>query len=183
MKIENIFRHLHLINKHKWFVFKRCCKAGILLQGFTHDLSKYSPVEFWESIKYYDGTKSPISKCKEEKGWSAAWQHHKGCNKHHYQYWIDTPGPDGTFNFIKMPYKYALELICDYLGAAQAYLGDKFSYEAEYEWWTNENKKFPLAMHPDTYSFINTMLFTMKMSNSDDCLQRNKSLQIYNSIS
>lgn len=82
-----------------------------------------------------------------------------------------------------MPYKYALELICDYLGAAQAYLGNKFSYEAEYEWWINENKKCPLAMHPDTYSFINTMLFTMKMSNSDDCLQRNKSLQIYNSIS
>ena len=150
MKIENIFKHLHLINKHRWFVFKRCCKAGILLQGLTHDLSKYSPVEFWESVKYYNGTKSPISQCKEENGWSAAWQHHKGRNKHHYQYWIDTPGPDGTFNFIKMPYKYALELICDYLGAAQAYLGDKFSYEAEYEWWLNENKIHPLTIHPDT---------------------------------
>lgn len=65
MKIENIFKHLHLINKHRWFVFKRCCKAGILLQGLTHDLSKYSPVEFWESVKYYNGIKSPIGKCKK----------------------------------------------------------------------------------------------------------------------
>ena len=66
IKIKNIFKHLKLITKHKWIVFRLCCKAGIPWRGICHDLSKYSPTEFLEGIKYYQGNRSPITAAKEE---------------------------------------------------------------------------------------------------------------------
>lgn len=77
-----------------------------------------------------------------------------------------------------MPYKYALELVCDYLGAGKAYMKEKFSYQAEYEWWLNK-KKNGLAMHPHTLNFVETMLKTMKNENSNDCLRPIRSKYIY----
>jgi len=68
MYISNFFKHLHRINKHKWIVFKLSLKAGIPFRGAVHDLSKYSPIEFFEGVKYYNEEKSPISKCKKENG-------------------------------------------------------------------------------------------------------------------
>lgn len=87
--VSNCLKHIKLVSKHKWLVFKFSCKLGIPFRGFMHDWSKFSIDEFWESIKYYDGKVSPITRCKQEKGYSKAWLHHKGRNKHHYQYWVD----------------------------------------------------------------------------------------------
>lgn len=102
--ISNIFKHFKKICIHKYWVFYYCCKAGIPLQGLVHDLSKFSTTEFWESVKYYQGTSSPIDACKKANGWSAAWMHHKGRNKHHYEYWQDNFDNGG--NPIEMPMKY-----------------------------------------------------------------------------
>ena len=109
MKLKNIFKHIKLVLKHKWIVFKLCCKVGIPWRGFMHDWSKFSIEEFWESIKYYDGHKSPIVVCKKENGYSKAWLHHKGRNKHHPEYWIDMSLPEKT---VIMPF---LHLIAIYL--------------------------------------------------------------------
>jgi hypothetical protein len=86
--MNKIVCHFNLVARHKWYVFKNCCKAGIPWQGIKHDLSKYSPIEFFESVKYYSGDRSPIDNCKDANGVSYAWQHHKGRNdekKHTYQ--------------------------------------------------------------------------------------------------
>ena len=56
--MRNIFGHLKTILIHKWWVFYYCCKFGIPLQEITHDLSKFSPTEFLESIKFYQSNKS-----------------------------------------------------------------------------------------------------------------------------
>lgn len=140
--MKNIFNHLKTIHTHKKWVFHYCCLAGIPLQGLTHDLSKYSPTEFFESIKYYQGTSSPINAAKADKGYSNAWFHHKGRNKHHYEYWMDN-FDNGGENII-MPYKYWVEMICDYLGAARAYRKEHFSYQDEYNWWLEKEKKCAL---------------------------------------
>lgn len=87
IKLRNIKNHLKTVLTHKKYVMKYCFKAGLYWQGIVHDLSKFSPTEFWESVKYYQGTRSPIDACKEENGMSLAWLHHKGRNKHHYEYW------------------------------------------------------------------------------------------------
>lgn len=142
MNITNIFAHLRKIHIHRKWVFHYCRLAGIPWQGLSHDLSKYSPTEFFESVKYYQGTSSPINAAKADKGYSNAWFHHKGRNKHHYEFWMDN-FDNGGENII-MPYKYWVEMVCDYLGAARAYQGAKFSYQGEYNWWLEKEKKCAL---------------------------------------
>lgn len=151
MKITNVVKHFSKICKHKFWVGYYCFKAGIPWRGIKHDMSKFSPVEFWESVKYFQGTSSPIDACKKENGWSKAWQHHKGRNDHHYEYWQDDFDHGGKA--LIMPFECALEMLCDYLGAGRAYMGKNFSYKKEYLWW-QEKKALPIAMHPAIIDFI-----------------------------
>lgn len=157
--IKNTFRHFAKICKHKWWVFYYCCKAGIPWRGIKHDMSKFSPVEFWESVKYYQGDRSPIDACKEANGVSKAWMHHKGRNSHHYEYYVDNFDKGGTA--LQMPFIDALELICDYLGAARAYFGKDFSFRKEWEWWLNKASN-PLFMHSQTKAFITLTLWHLQ---------------------
>ena len=87
--IYNAYHHFLTITKHKCEVMKNCFAVGLYRQGLLHDLSKYSWEEFATGVKYYQGNRSPNAAEKEEKGYSAAWLHHKGRNKHHFEYWID----------------------------------------------------------------------------------------------
>lgn len=162
------WEHFKLITTHKAYVFKNCFKAGLIWRGIKHDMSKYSPTEFLESVKYFTGTDSPINVCKKENGWSKAWMHHKGRNTHHYEYWVDNFDNGGIP--LKMPYKDALEMICDYIAAGQAYQKKKFTYTGEYDWWLNKCKG-KIAMHADTKRFVNIMLKTMANEKSNDCLR------------
>ena len=136
--LKNIFKHLHTINKHRFKVFVLCLKVGIPIQGLLHDLSKYSYEEFWESVKYYQGDYSPIKNCKKEKGYSKAWLHHKGRNKHHYEYWYD-------YNLIEpcpiIPFKYVLEMLCDSFAAGMTYQGKKWTKEYQLSYWNKVKKE------------------------------------------
>ena len=138
MLISNILKHLKLITKHKWVVFKLSCKAGIPWRGFLHDFSKYSPTEFLESIKYYNGHKSPIVQARIENGYSDAWLHHKGRNRHHLEYWIDFNAPVKT---PIIPYKYAIEMLCDKLAAGIAYQGKDWTKEYPLNYWKKEKDR------------------------------------------
>lgn len=119
--MNKFFAHLHMVNKHRFLVFKFCVRCGQFWRGLTHDLSKYSFTEFWESVKYYTGKDSPISECRKAKGYSLAWLHHKACNKHHFEYWLDPYSKKQ----INMPYKYAVECVCDKISATMCYKGKK----------------------------------------------------------
>lgn len=159
--------HLKTVLKHKKNVAHYCFICGLYKQGLLHDMSKFSPTEFWESVKYWQGTRSPIDACKEDKGYSLAWFHHKGRNKHHWEYWMD----DYEKGFIpkKMPYKYMLEMICDYLGAGRAYKGKDFSMDAEYAWW--QTKKDKVKMHQDTFNAVDKILTDMNEKGIDAVLK------------
>lgn len=154
--------HLKTVIKHKYWVGYYCFKAGLYWQGVTHDLSKFNPVEFFESVRYWQGHRSPIDACKEDKGCSMAWLHHKGRNKHHYEYWCDNF--DRGFTCHTMPYKYAAEMFCDFMGAGRAYMGDKFTYEAEYNWW--QKKKKVGKFNPKVRDFIDAC-FEWTMENME----------------
>ena len=151
----NVWKHVKTVCKHKYWVGYYCFRAGIPWRGIKHDLSKFSLTEFWESVKYYQGTSSPIDACKKANGWSKAWLHHKGRNDHHYEYWQDNFDKGGEA--LLMPKECAIELICDYLGAGRAYMGKNFTYAKEYNWWL-EKKSKPLAMHPKIKEFIDCVL-------------------------
>lgn len=138
MYLRNTVKHFKLITYHKWLVFKLCCKIGEPWRGFMHDWSKYSWTEFGESIKYYNGNHSPIIEAKKANGYSKAWLHHKGRNKHHSEYWLDENAPEKT---PIMPYEYAAEMICDKLAAGMAYQGKNFTNEYELKYWEEEKIK------------------------------------------
>lgn len=161
--LKNSLKHFKKICIHKFWVAKYCFKVGLYWQGLTHDLSKFSPTEFWESIHYYQGTSSPIDACKKDKGYSMAWFHHRGRNPHHYEMWIDNFDNGGVA--LKMPKKYVFEMICDYVGAAKAYMGKDFSWRKELAWW--DNKKIHAKMHENTKSFI-TLVFTYMATIDND---------------
>lgn len=150
----NSWKHFKKICQHRKYVRQMCWKVGLYKQGLLHDLSKFSPTEFRESAKYFSGDRSPIDNCKKENGYSLAWFHHRGRNKHHWEYWVDNfeKGTQPTL----MPFNYALEMLCDYIGAGKAYMGDKFTYKAEYEWWLK--KRQTVIMHPIVWHFIEYIL-------------------------
>ena len=130
--LKKTIKHFHTVNKHRFKVFCLCCKVGIPLQGLLHDLSKYSPCEFWESVRYYQGTYSPIHNCKKNIGYSKAWLHHKGRNKHHYEYWYDY---DSSTETPIIPFKYVVEMICDSFAAGQTYQGKRWNKKYQLSYW------------------------------------------------
>ena len=123
MYIKNMFLHTALVIRHKWGVLTNCARCGILWRGIVHDLSKFSPSEFFESVKYYQGNRSPIGACRRAVGMSRAWLHHKGRNKHHIEYWLDGDCAEHPM----MPYKYAVECVCDKLAATKTYAGKNYT--------------------------------------------------------
>ncbi len=139
LTLKKIWGHFKVVNKHRWKVFCLCCKVGIPLQGFTHDMSKYLPIEFFETARYFDeGKFSPIRRCKEVQGYSMAWIHHKNHNKHHYEYWYDY---DLEKPEILMPYKYFAEMVCDELAAGIVYDGDDWNDGSQLDYWMKVRKR------------------------------------------
>lgn len=116
--------HFKTINKHKFLVTSFCFKCGLIKQGFLHDLSKYSPIEFWSGVKYYQGYRSPVVAERETIGYSLGWLHHQGRNKHHWEYWIDKDYSDLTLKVLKMPLNYIIESTLDRIAASKVYNHD-----------------------------------------------------------
>ena len=135
------FRHLHTLNKHRWEVFRLCCKVGIPFQGLVHDLSKFSYTEFSESVKYYVGNRSPLAECKRQMGYSPAWLHHFGRNKHHYEYWYDYRAP---IQMPIIPFKYMLEMVCDRISASKTYKKKDYTNSSPLEYLMYERDRMVL---------------------------------------
>lgn len=140
---KRFFGHLSTVHRHRAMVRKLCFKCGLYWQGLTHDLSKYSPVEFCNGVKFYTGTKSPHIGEREEYGYSKAWVHHHNKNKHHLNYWTDIDTTSGAERCIEMPKIYFAEMICDRVAASMVYLGNNFNERAPLDYYkshTYENK-------------------------------------------
>ncbi len=150
-------QHLKTINHHKWLVMKYCFSLGLYKQGLLHDLSKYSPAEFWASAKYYQGTSSPHNAERKEKGYSSSWLHHKGRNKHHLEYWIDySMEAGGKMAGIEMPLNYVLEMFCDRIAASQNYNKENYTIQAPLEYF--EHSKNHYIIHPATKKLLEELL-------------------------
>ena len=156
MKVINFFKHFHTVNKHRFKVFIHCAKAGIFFQGLVHDLSKYHPIEFLVGVKYYQGTRSPNDAEREEKGMSTAWIHHKGRNKHHFEYWNDLDMKDHVYKSVKMPIKYVKEMFCDRIAACKIYLKKSYTDSSALDYFIKKRAKD--LMHPETAKLLEEWL-------------------------
>ncbi len=153
------WRHFATITKHKWLVMKGCFRVGLYRQGLTHDLSKYSPTEFLTGARYYQGVRSPNAAEREDKGYSEAWMHHKGRNRHHYEYWTDMNRETRTYEPIPMPRKYLAEMVMDRRAACMTYQGKNYRDDSPLNYLTRSREKD--LMHPETRKqlhYILTML-------------------------
>ena len=168
-----IIKHFILVTKHRWLVFKLSLKVGIPFRGLIHDLSKFTFEEFFESAKYYDGKVTPIMLCKQDKGYSIAWLHHKGRNKHHDTYWVDLSAPQVAS---VIPYKYLIEMVCDKLSANITYNGKAWTNSSEYEYWQVEKTKEFMIMNPKCEHFL-TEVFTQVKDNGIDKTLTKKNLK------
>ena len=156
--MSKYFNHFKTITKHKFVVMSWCFKMRIAWRGLTHDLSKYSLLEFFSSAKYFQGDRSPIDAEKQARGYSLAWQHHKGHNPHHWEYWIDNVGTRAN-NPIKMPYKYVIEMLCDFIGAGKVYSKDKWTKD---EPWNYHLKvRDSRIIHPETRKLLEHLLIAL----------------------
>lgn len=154
--MNNFIGHLTTINKHRFMVLKHCIKCGIILQGLCHDLSKFSFEEFWVGVKFYQGNRSPNEGEREAYGFSKAWMHHKGRNKHHFEYWTDYNTKTKQLEPIKMPKKYIAEMFCDRVAASKIYMKEKYNNNAPLEYFLNGKKK--RNIHPDTSQMLEKLL-------------------------
>ena len=154
IKMKKIWSHFKTITEHKLLVMKYCFKVGLYKQGLLHDLSKYSPEEFWTGVYYYQGNRSPNAAEREVHGFSKAWLHHKGRNKHHYEYWVDFNSPEVA---PVIPYKYMAEMICDKMSASITYNGKNWTRNSEYDYWIKEREN--IVVNPKIDRFL-TEVFT-----------------------
>lgn len=154
----NFFKHLATVTRHRRTVRKLCFKCGLIKQGLTHDLSKFSPAEFRAGVKYYQGNRSPQAKEREVLGYSAAWLHHKGKNKHHFEYWTDYA--NGKKVYVEMPPKYLAEMICDRIAASKTYLKDGYDKSFPLKYLEEHTDKE--GMNPNTYAALRNFLTILK---------------------
>ena len=149
--------HFKTITKHKLLVMRYCFSVGLYKQGILHDLSKYSPTEFWIGAKYYQGNQSPNNAERLAKGCSTAWLHHKGRNKHHFEYWLDySLDRSKVIEGMKMPICYVVEMFLDRVAAGQIYNGKDFSVKNPWEYY--ERGRAKTLLHPKSRELLEHLL-------------------------
>ena len=149
--MSKVWKHFKTITYHKYLVAKGCFGVGLYKQGFLHDLSKYSPAEFWVGVKYFQGDRSPNNAEREDIGYSSAWLHHKGRNKHHYEYWIDYNSRAKAEDImvpVPMPKKYIAEMVMDRIAASKVYMGKNYTDASPLEYYYRGTDKAPI--HEET---------------------------------
>lgn len=173
----NTIGHFKTITKHRHEVIKNAYRAGIFFQGLFHDLSKYSPEEFIEGAKYYVGTKSPNDVARSDYGYSKAWMHHKGRNKHHFEYWTDYNPKTRVMSPVKMPLKYVKEMFCDRVAASKIYMKDKYDSAYPLEYFLKG--KDIRVIHEDTSLLIEKLLIMLKEKGEEETFKYLKNLKEY----
>lgn len=160
------WQHLKTINHHKWLVLCGCFRVGLYWQGICHDLSKYSPTEFRTGARYYQGNRSPNAAEREDKGYSEAWMHHKGRNRHHCEYWSDMNRESKRYEPVPMPRKYLVEMVMDRRAACMTYQGDKYKDDSALRYFERGLERY--SMHEKTTRELEYLLTMLAEKGEDE---------------
>ena len=154
--VKKTWGHFKTITHHRFLVMAGCFRVGLIYQGLTHDLSKYSPTEFWEGARYYQGNRSPNAAEREDKGYSEAWMHHKGRNRHHYEYWTDMNRQTRSYESVPMPKRYLAEMVMDRIAACKTYEGKAYTQASALNYFLKSRERE--LMHPKTREELEVLL-------------------------
>lgn len=172
--MSNAIKHFRTITHHRHLVIYHAFKCGIFFQGMMHDMSKYSPTEFGAGARFYKGNKSPNEGERELYGYSNAWMHHKGRNKHHFEYWTDYDSVTKQMSPVKMPVKYVVEMFCDRVAASKVYQGDNYTTSHPLEYFLRG--KPTRKVHPETSDLLEKMLTILKDKGENEAFLYAKNL-------
>ena len=167
---KRFFQHLHTVDTHRYEVMKNCFKCGLYSQGLSHDLSKYSPPEFLVSVKYFQGDRSPYMYEKEKYGFSYGWLHHKGRNRHHWEYWYDMI--KGEWVPLEMPLPFFIEMVCDRVAACRIYQKENYTQRSALEYYYSRTDRF--YMHEKTAAKLEAVLKDIAENGEDAAFARLK---------
>lgn len=154
------WQHFMTITHHKWLVMCGCFRVGLYWRGLVHDLSKYSWTEFRQGALHYQGTRSPNAAEREEKGYSEAWMHHKGRNRHHYEYWTDLNKASGRYEAVDMPRVFLVEMVMDRRAACMTYQGKDYQPGSALAYLQKSVER--TDMHPDTFRKLEYLLTMLR---------------------
>ena len=143
--------YVKYVFKHKLYVYQFARQLGLgFWQSAIHDLSKFRPDEFIPYARNFyapDGTKQ-YSDLPE---YSVAWLKHIHRNPHHWQHWLLNWDKGGSTP-LKMPEKYAKEMVADWLGAGLAITGKVDVWS----WY--DNNQAVIKLHPETKEFVEELI-------------------------
>ena len=168
-------RHFLTVTRHRHQVIAHCFRAGIGWQGLFHDLSKYGFTEFLPGAKYYQGTRSPNEKERELYGYSLAWMHHKGRNKHHFEYWTDLNPATKRYEPVRMPIRYVKEMFCDRVAASKIYRGKDYADGDALAYFLRGNARS--RMHPDTADLLEEWLTLLAEKGEKEAFRKLRSIK------
>ena len=150
------WKHFRTITRHRHRVIRHCMRVGIGWQGLFHDLSKYTLTEFMPGARYYQGTRSPNERERELYGYSLAWMHHKGRNRHHFEYWNDLDLKTKLYAPVPMPLRFVKEMFCDRVAACKIYKGKDYTDGDALAYFLRGNAR--IKMHSDTADLLEDWL-------------------------
>lgn len=172
MSLKKLIGHLKTINHHKMLVMRHCFKVGLYRQGLLHDLSKYSIIELKTGARYYQGDKSPNTAEREATGYSDAWLHHKGRNRHHLEYWIDySANKDEGFAGMKMPIRYVVEMFCDRMAACKNYQKEEYQDDSPLNYFLRGKHRYENLFHPKSSELLEFMLRMLALEGEEKTFQ------------
>ena len=115
--------------------------------------------KFLVGCKYFQGDRSPNNAEREATGVSTAWLHHKGRNKHHYEYWIDyTTEKEHLLTGTKMPTRYVIEMFMDRVAASKTYQKEHYKDCHPLEYYEHGAAKLGNMVHKDTAALLHHLL-------------------------
>ena len=176
MKItmKKTWGHFKTITHHRFLVMAGCFRVGLIRQGLTHDLSKYSPTEFWEGARYYQGNRSPNAAEREDKGYSEAWMHHKGRNRNHYEYWTDMNRQTRSYESVPMPKRYLAEMVMDRIAACKTYEGKAYTPASALNYFLKSRERE--LMHPKTREELEVLLRMLQDRGEGETFRYNRQM-------
>ena len=164
--MNSFWGQFRAITHRKRLVMQGCFRVGLYWQGITHDLSKFSHPEFSVGIRYWTGKRSPNAVERQEQGFSTAWMHHKGRNRHHWEYWTDLSPETGRYESCPMPRKYLVEMVMDRRAACMTYQGDAYTDASAWEYYVRSHDRS--TMHPELRRQLEHLLLMLRDRGEDE---------------
>ena len=96
-----------------------------------------------------------------------AWLHHKGRNKHHWEFWVDFT--HRGCQPAEIPVQYIFEMFCDRVAASMIYQGA--NYRDQFPLIYYQRGKHSYILHPHSRALLEELLVYLDQNGLEQTLQ------------